>query len=48
MVRVNPLTPLKIGERYILTVHALPNLLGHAGSSAAILEGPRPPQKPPA
>ena len=48
MVRVNPLTPLKSGERYTITVRALPNLLGHSGSSAAVFDGPRPPAKPPA
>jgi hypothetical protein len=47
MVRVNPLTPLKTGERYTITVRALPNLLGKAGSGAAILEGPKPPARPP-
>jgi hypothetical protein len=47
VVRVNPLTPLKAGERYTITVRALPNLLGHSGSAAGVFEGPRPPAKPP-
>ena len=34
MVRVNPLTPLRTGERYTITVRALPNLLGRAGSAS--------------
>lgn len=42
-VRVNPLTPLKTGERYTITVRALPNLLGRAGSTSGVFEGPRPP-----
>ena len=45
--RVNPLTPLRAGERYVITVRALPNLIGHSGSSSATFEGPRPPSRPP-
>lgn len=47
MVRVNPLTPLKAGERYTITVRALPNLLGRAGSASGVFDGPRPLAKPP-
>lgn len=47
MVRVNPLTPLKAGERYVITVRALPNLLARTGSAAAIFDGPRPATRPP-
>jgi hypothetical protein len=48
MARVNPLTPLKTGERYTITVRALPNLIGKAGSSSGVFDGPRPPAaKPP-
>jgi hypothetical protein len=47
MVRVNPLTPLKTGERYTISVRALPNLLGRAGTAAGSFDGPRPPAKPP-
>ena len=46
-VRVNPLTPLKAGEHYTITVRALPNLLGKAGSAPGLLDGPKPPAKPP-
>jgi hypothetical protein len=45
--RVNPLTPLKTGERYSITVRALPNLQGRAGSSPAVFDGPRVPTRPP-
>jgi hypothetical protein len=44
---VNPLTPLRAGERYTITVRALPNLRGRAGSNAAVFDGPRPPSRPP-
>jgi hypothetical protein len=42
-VRVNPLTPLRTGERYALTVRAIPNLVGRIGSVHGVFEGPRPP-----
>ena len=47
MVRVNPLTPLKAGERYTITVRAIPNLLARTGSAVAVFDGPRPPARPP-
>jgi hypothetical protein len=47
-VRVNPLTPLKSGEHYTITVRALPNLLGKAGSAPGVFDGPKPPARPPA
>jgi hypothetical protein len=47
VVRVNPLTPLKAGERYTITVRTLPNLLGHAGTASGVFDGPRPPARPP-
>jgi hypothetical protein len=47
IVRVNPLTPLKAGERYTITVRTLPNLVGHAGSASGVFDGPRPPTRPP-
>jgi hypothetical protein len=48
MIRLNPATPLKAGERYTITVRALRNLLGRTGTSTAVFDGPRPPVKPPA
>jgi hypothetical protein len=47
VARVSAGTPLRTGERYTLTVRALPNLLGRSGSSAAVFEGPRAPSRPP-
>lgn len=47
VARVSALTPLKAGERYTITVRALPNLLGRSGSSAGVFDGPRPPSRPP-
>jgi hypothetical protein len=47
MLRVNPATPLKTGEPYILTVRALRNLLGNTGTSRAVFDGPPGPPKPP-
>jgi hypothetical protein len=47
VVRLNPLTPVRPGERYTITVRALPNLLGRIGSSPAVFDGPRPPARPP-
>jgi hypothetical protein len=47
MVRVNALTPLKAGERYTISVRAIPNLLGRAGTASGSFDGPRPPAKPP-
>jgi hypothetical protein len=47
VVRVNPLTPLKTGERYTLTVRALPNLLGRVGAAIGVFDGPPPPARPP-
>jgi hypothetical protein len=46
-VRVNPLTPLKAGERYTIAVRALPNLLGRSGTTSGVFDGPRPPARPP-
>ena len=47
VVRVNPLMPLKTGQRYTITVRALPNLLGHIGSASGGFDGPTAPPRPP-
>jgi hypothetical protein len=46
-VRANPLTPLKTGERYTITVRALPNLQGRTGTAVGVFDGPRAPTRPP-
>jgi hypothetical protein len=48
MLRLSPSTPLKIGQRYVLTVRAVRNLTGNAGSSTGVFDGPAAPPKPPA
>ena len=47
VVRLNPLTPLRTGQRYTITVRAIPNLLGKAGTTSGTFDGPRPPTRPP-
>lgn len=48
MLRVSPTTPLRAGQRYTLTVRAIRNLVGRAGTSTGVFDGPAVPPKPPA
>lgn len=48
MLRVSPATPLKAGQRYVITLRAIRNLIGRTGSSTVPFDGPAAPSKPPA
>ena len=48
VVRLDPSTPLKAGDKYTVTLRGIRNLVGRAGTASGTFDAPRPPTvKPP-
>ena len=47
VIRLQPTTPVRPGERYVVTIRGLRNLAGTAGTATGVFEAPKPPARPP-
>ena len=47
VLRINPATPLRVGEKYSVTLRGIRNLVGLAAPANAVFEVPKPAARPP-
>jgi hypothetical protein len=47
VIQLAPATPIRAGDRYVVTVRNLPNLVGASGTATGVFDAPKPKPAPP-